>query len=267
MGGCLQMHSVMKKVLSVTMGAALLGASAASLAEDELAVDINEGKNIFMNGKGDVPACQSCHGPQGMGNDSMGTPRLAGQVFAFVVKQLEDFATDKRQDTTMYVMNANAKGLSPQDRKNVAAYVNSLTTQGDKLSNLQELKTNGSDVGTTYIGKSIINYGIPAKGVPACRSCHGYNGRGVGPVYPKIGEQKYVYLVNQLKKWRDGSRANDPMSQMQHVAQKMSDEDIYNAASFLAGAEPLSVGNTRMPAEEKPFGHGGLTVTPGSSGH
>jgi cytochrome c553 len=61
-----------------------------------------------------------------------------------------------------------------------------------------------------------------------------------------------VYLVNQLKKWRDGSRANDPMAQMQKVARQLTDEDIINLASFLTNASPLSLGNTRTP-EQHPF--------------
>jgi cytochrome c553 len=190
-----------------------------------------------------------------MGDDAMGTPRLAGQVYQFVVKQLEDFATDKRQDTTMFVMNANAKGLTPQDRIDVSAYVNSLPMASGKLSNLTELSSSGTEVGETHLGKAIVNYGLLDKGVPACASCHGYNGRGTEPVYPRIGQQKYTYLVNQLKKWRDGSRANDPMGQMQAVARKMSDDDIHNAAAYLAGASPLTMGNTRVPTEHKPYDH------------
>lgn len=242
------------KMLSTAVGAvALLGASSVFAAG--ITANLENGKNIFNNGKGDVPACNSCHGPQGMGDDNTGAPRLAGQVFQFVVKQLEDFATDKRQDTTMYVMNANAKGLSSQDRIDVAAYVNSMPTVEAEFSKLGDLKASGTAVGETYLGKILVNYGVPERGIPACKSCHDYNGRGVDPVYPRIGGQKYVYLVNQLKKWRDGSRANDPLAQMQKVAQKLSDEDINNAAAFLTSAPPTTMGNSRVPSEHLPFRH------------
>lgn len=241
------------KMLSTAVGAvALLGASSVFAG---ITANLENGKNIFNNGKGDVPACNSCHGPQGMGDDNTGAPRLAGQVFQFVVKQLEDFATDKRQDTTMYVMNANAKGLNSQDRIDVAAYVNSLPTVEAEFSKLGDLKANGTTVGETYLGKILVNYGVPERGIPACKSCHDYNGRGVDPVYPRIGGQKYVYLVNQLKKWRDGSRANDPLAQMQKVAQKLSDEDINNVAAFLTTAPPTTMGNSRVPSEHLPFRH------------
>jgi cytochrome c553 len=56
-------------------------------------------------------------------------------------------------------------------------------------------------------------------------------------------------LTNQLKKWRDGSRANDPMSQMQNVAKKLTDDDIYNVATFLTSAPETTVGNARVPEQ------------------
>jgi cytochrome c553 len=180
----------------------------------------------------------------------MGTPRLAGQGFNFLVKQLEDFASDKRKDTTMFIMNTNAKGLSPEDRRNVAAFVASLEGP-NKGSDLAAVKELGSvPVGVRYLGKSIVQYGAPDRKIPACRSCHGYNGRGAFPVYPRLANQKYVYLVNQLKKWRDGSRANDPMEQMQNVAKHLSDEDIYNVATFMTTAEETTLGNSRVPEQK-----------------
>ena len=150
----------------------------------------------------------------------------------------------------MFIMNNNAKGLSPQDRKDVAAYAASLG--GPKVgSDMTAVKELGSvPVGVRYLGKDLAQYGSEERGIPACHSCHGYNGRGAFPVYPRLSNQKYVYLVNQLKKWRDGSRANDPMAQMQSVAKKLTDEDIYNVATFLTSAEETTIGNNRVPEQK-----------------
>jgi len=239
---------------SMVFGAAAMMAGPIAGSAEISKGDLENGKKIFTEGKGAVPACTSCHGEDGMGNDMMGTPRLAGQVSQFLVKQLEDFANDKRMDTTMYVMNANAKAMSLQDRVDVAIYVNSLPADGN-YSNLDELKANGTQVGLPYLGKIVVNFGIEEKGVPACKSCHGFNGRGVDPLFPKLNKQKYVYLVNQLKKWRDGSRANDPMSQMQIVARNLSDADINNAAAYLAAAPETTMGNTRTPEMHMPMAY------------
>lgn len=237
-------------IIRASVAASLFVATAA-LASGGPQGDTENGKNIFMNGKGDtVPACTSCHGENGLGNDAMGTPRLAGQGYAFIVKQLKDFATDKREDTTMYIMNANAKGLTEAEMRDLAAYVNGLDKDPASSASDMALMTDMEiPVGVRYLGKGLAQHGAPDRGIPACHSCHGFNGRGAAPLYPVIGGQRYPYLISQLKKWRDGSRANDPMSQMQIVARKMTDEDIHNVATFLTSAPNTTMGNDRVPGE------------------
>jgi len=92
------MRTYLKKLGSVSI-VAMAMVTATAFAEGHHKVtgaDYASGKNIFENGKGDVPACKSCHGAKGLGNDSLGTPRLAGQLYAYVYKQLDDFANDRR---------------------------------------------------------------------------------------------------------------------------------------------------------------------------
>ena len=239
----------MRFITKLSVVVAALFVTSTAFASGPNMGNLENGKNIFMKGKGDVPACTSCHGEDAMGSDAMGTPRLAGQGYPFLVKQLEDFATDKRMDTTMFIMNVNAKGLSAEDRRDVATYANSLSADNSAPSDMKEVAELGNTVGVRYLGKSIVTFGDPARGITSCYSCHGFNGRGAAPVYPMIGGQKYVYLVNQLKKWRDGSRANDPMGQMQAVAKRLTDDDIHNAATFLTSAPRTTMGNTRVPGQ------------------
>lgn len=223
---------------------AMLAFSGASFAEEgAVTANVTNGKNIFENGKTDtgVPACATCHGDKAMGIDAMGTPRLANIGYVYIVKQLTNFAEDKRKDLTLDQMNGIAKGLSVQDRRDLAAYENSFP-RDPELSDLKDLKANGTVVGEPYKGQILVRYGIEGKS-SACQSCHGFNGRGSDPVYPKIGQQKYVYLINQLTHLRDGSRANDPMGQMQAIARTLSDEDIHNAAAFLSQAADSTIGD------------------------
>ncbi len=222
--------------------------------------DYSNGKSIFESGKGNVPACNSCHGSDGLGDDNLGTPRVAGQIYQFLYKQLDDYANDLRQDTVMYVMNANAKGLEPNDRRDVSAYMNSLgkVDTGKQLrvasggSDMAALKEMGVELGQSHIGKVMVLYGVPERGIPSCYACHGYNGRGVEPMYPKINEQKFGFLVQQLKNFRDGSRDNDPMSQMRNVAKNMTDEDILNVSTYLTQAPRTTMGSSRVPLEMLP---------------
>lgn len=220
------------------------------------------GKKIFMNGNPDkgVTPCQSCHMDKAQGNDAMGTPRLAGQGTAYIIKQLTDIATGKRVPASSLgaAMVPIAQGLSAQDRRDVAEYVHNI--RYEELSDLKALKASGQQIGVSYKGQMLVQYGgpsDPADGkfnkVSACVTCHQYNGRGAAPIFPMIGRQRYVYLVSQLKAWRDGTRTNDPVvgnvGIMRAIAQKLTDEDIVDVATFLATAPQTTNGNHRVPSQ------------------
>ncbi|MDQ6953568.1 MAG: c-type cytochrome [Mariprofundaceae bacterium] len=218
----------------------------------------DKGRVIFESGVGDnVPACAGCHGTGGLGADDMGTPRLAYQVQKYIWKQLEDFASDKRMDNTMYQMNDIAKALSEEQRRDVAAYVHTLRTPF-LGSDLNQMIADGDKVGVGYKGQILVEYGIPSRGIPACMSCHGFHGRSAGNLFPAIGGQRYVYLKHELEAFRaghdtpssedDASRDNDPMAIMRNVAFRLTDEDIANVATFLTATKATTIGNPGAPA-------------------
>jgi cytochrome c553 len=68
-----------------------------------------------------------------------------------------------------------------------------------------------------------------------CASCHGPGGDSVSPAFPKIAGQRAEYLENQLKAFRDHTRA-DPMAQafMWGMTSQLSDSAIKNLAAFYA---------------------------------
>lgn len=205
------------------------------------AADIENGKKIFMEGKDAAVACMTCHGPEGQGMEAMGAPRLANLGSAYIIKQLTDLAEGRRTpDGPGAVMPLFASQLTPEDRKAVAAYVNSITTEPE-LSDLNDIKSGGQAIGEKYKGQVIAKYGVKEK-VSACQTCHGFNGRGAAPMFPAIGQQKFTYLVNQLHNWRDGSRANDPYGMMRAVAKKLTDEDILDVANYLSTAPRTTAG-------------------------
>lgn len=229
------------KIIAVTV---LLSGTAAASGAGKVSASTANGKTIFTQGKGDVPACASCHGENALGVDAMGSPRLANIGYVYIVKQLTDLAADKRTPSGLgAVMNGFAKALSEQDRRDVAAYLDTLPRKNEP-SDLKALKAEGQVVGQSHLGKILAHSGVNGK-VASCYSCHGFNGRGADPMFPMIGGQKYVYLVNQLKSWRDGSRKNDPVVGgnpiMQTVAKTLTDDDIYNVAAYLTSAPPVNV--------------------------
>ena len=83
------------------------------------------GKAIFTGGipAKNIPPCASCHGPQGQGNATF--PRLANQHVDYVIKQLLVFQrTDERPKGA--IMKTIVHDLSPEDVRDVAAYVQTL---------------------------------------------------------------------------------------------------------------------------------------------
>lgn len=222
----------------------MLAVSALTLGTADAAVpNISGGETIFNEGKGDAAACQGCHGEKAFGNDAMGAPRLANIGQGYIVKQLEDFAADRRTpDGAGAAMNGFAKALSDQDRLDVAGFLDTLEYEMDS-SDLKSLAADGTKIGKPDLGKLIVTQGIKGK-VPACQDCHGFNGRA--PRFPAINQQKYVYLVNQLTSWRSGARANDPtvdkVGIMRRIAKNLSDDDINNIAAFLSTSPRVSPG-------------------------
>jgi cytochrome c553 len=74
-----------------------------------------------------------------------------------------------------------------------------------------------------------------------CAACHGANGVSVGDAIPNLAGQKSVYLENQLKALKDGSRKNPIMGA---IAAQLSADDIANVAAFFA-AQPGAAGTAK----------------------
>lgn len=67
--------------------------------------------------------CISCHGKGGEGKASQKAPFIGGQFDWYIEKQLVDMKSGERSNPAMATI---LKGLSPQDIKDVAAYVSML---------------------------------------------------------------------------------------------------------------------------------------------
>lgn len=78
------------------------------------------GKEIFHNGIPDrnVPVCAGCHGEHAEGQEAF--PRLAGQHFDYLYRQLRDFRSQLRVNETMH---ANVMNLSDEDAAAVSEYL------------------------------------------------------------------------------------------------------------------------------------------------
>lgn len=79
-------------------------------------------------------ACASCHGQAGQG--SAGIPRLAGQHAAYLLNQLQSFASGVRRNDTQGQMQAISRRLSANEKQILADFLSRLqaSTQAGKPS-------------------------------------------------------------------------------------------------------------------------------------
>ncbi len=88
------------------------------------------GRAIFENGvpQDNVAACAACHGPDATGRAEI--PRLAGQLYPYVVKALTNWPKERGQNPairgTSFIMLPVAHSLNRRQVEAVAAYVSSL---------------------------------------------------------------------------------------------------------------------------------------------
>jgi len=177
--------------------------------------------------------CSACHGQNG--NSSMAQyPTIAGQNAAYLAGQLKHFKDNTRINSAG-VMMGMAQTLDDQGMGDVAAYFAAQTPAGLE-----------GDPSYWQAGKKLYRGGDPARGIPACMACHGPSGRGnPGAGYPALRAQHAEYIVKQLGDYAGGKRystnakgdsSGGPNAViMGTIAQRLSQEDMRNLASYVQG--------------------------------
>ena len=175
--------------------------------------DMNSLNESVIRGGMRVRLCQYCHGKDGnsVKND---IPNLAQQNPIYLLTQFEYFRTDKRKNK---VMNRLAKGLTEEERVNIALYFAG-----------QEVKVDMSSVNTnsgTYKRGAELYKGI-------CVNCHGKKGIGERSL-PRIAGQKYNFLTKTLDAYKNKKDVR-PDSPMVAVSAGLNENDIKAIATFVS---------------------------------
>jgi cytochrome c553 len=203
------------KLLAPLMLAAVLAAPALA-AQDAKAPakpDLAQGEAKY------TAVCAACHGADG--NSAIAAnPKLSQQHPDYLVKQLQEFKSGKRNSA---VMKGFAAVLSDEDMKNISAWLAS-----------QKAKPGfAKDKDLVALGERIYRGGIPDRQIAACAGCHSPNGAGIPAQYPRLSGQHADYTSAQLVSFRDGVRKNSV--QMNQVAAKMNDREIKAVSDYIAG--------------------------------
>jgi cytochrome c553 len=163
--------------------------------------------------------CVACHAADG--NSTIAeNPKLAQQHPEYLVKQLQEFKSGKRDNA---VMKGFASALSDEDMRNIAFWLATQKAAPGFAQNKDTIRQ----------GERIYRGGIADRQIAACAGCHSPNGAGIPAQYPRIAGQHAGYTETQLKAFRDGTRHNN--AQMTGVAAKMNDREIKAVADYVAG--------------------------------
>ena len=182
----------------------------------------------LLNAQGDPAAgqaksalCATCHGVDGNSDLSV-NPKIAGQNYNYIVKQLQDYKSGARANATMSAMVA---ALSEQDMMDIAAWFSS-----------QEVILLGANVETLELGERIYRAGVKELSVAACSACHSPTGGGNGPAgFPSLSGQHPEYTLMQLKAFRAGERQNDSSAMMRSVVERLTDAELSALANYVSG--------------------------------
>jgi len=168
-----------------------------------------------------VRNCTWCHGGSAQGYTP--APRLAGQRYQYLERQLTDFHSHARDNpfSKQYMWGA-AANLSEQSVRDLATYFSTLPPQA--------ANDGFSEFAAT--GRTIYQEGMPDYNIVACVVCHGPNAEGVGQI-PRLGGLAYSYLKRRLEQWSEGYHvaAGPPMPD---ISSKLSPDQIKALASYLS---------------------------------
>jgi cytochrome c553 len=164
--------------------------------------------------------CVACHGERGIAADPQ-NPNLAGQSAVAIYKQLHDYKSGSRVHE---VMSGIVKGLDDQQIVEVAAHFASGTRR--------VLDPTTAEVIDPDIVR-LVERGDPARSLPACNACHGFNAGGPLET-PTLSHQNREYLARQLRAFKSDARRNDIYTRMRSVAAKLTDREIDKLANFYA---------------------------------
>jgi cytochrome c553 len=192
-------------------------ALAASTAQQEFSAavrsvpDVKHGEALF------TANCVICHGRSGGGETDGSVPRIAGQHFRVLVRQLVDFRHARRWDIRMESYADTHRLKTGQDIADVAAYA----------SLLDPRTPTGAGPGTA-VARGAALYRSQ------CQSCHGADGEGDPKnQVPRLAGQHYEYVLRQMYDAVDGRRPNFPDSHVMRLA-RFDRAELLGLADFIS---------------------------------
>jgi cytochrome c553 len=185
--------------------------------------DANRGAHLYAQ-------CVACHGVDGNGDTNGSTPRIAGQHYRVIAKQLVDFRNGKRWDFRMQPVADSHRLGGPDDIASVAVHVAGLSRQGDRGVGSGEFVEQGRQIFSAQ-----------------CAGCHGRDAEGdPSRGTPALAGQHYAYLMRQMYDTVDGRRLTLPRIHSRKIA-PLSFEQVRAVSDYLSRISPGAPGPRSAP--------------------
>jgi cytochrome c553 len=251
---------------------ALAGCSAAAETNPDPFTATGELVALSGGDAGASNACFTCHGLDGAGNGA-GAPRLAGLGLGYLNRQMEDYASGRRQHPEMHYIAAR---LDAGERQAVSAYYAAMRfaansppphpfasslSKGSPSSSARAEEDKGlrraQPERDRVTAARLYVEGDPARQLPACATCHGASGEGVGQGNPPLAGQSAAYLAAQLHAWRLGRRRGDAGNLMLAISRRLTPAEIRSVSAHAASlgpaaSRPVSPGASREARRDDP---------------
>jgi cytochrome c553 len=175
--------------------------------------NLERGAEIFQK-------CVPCHGSAGTGTVDGNVPRIAGQHFRVIARQLVDYRHNMRLDIRMEHYTNRHIIADAQAIADVAAYVSQMAPQQP------------ADVGGGNLLES-----VEGPYAARCGACHGGAGEGNDVnVVPRIAGQHREYLLRQMYNAIDGRRPNFSPAHI-HIFAQLDPDQLKALADILSRSE------------------------------
>ncbi|WOH38404.1 cytochrome c oxidase subunit II [Thalassotalea fonticola] len=189
-------------------------------------------KGDVVAGKKHYQACVACHGVEGLGNEAMNAPKLAGLSSWYSKRQLQYFKHNVRGSSSEDTFGAQMAAMSatlPDDKaiNDVSAYIQSLPNNKMK----QRTEADSSK------GKILYRN---------CSFCHGNNGEGNYALNaPRLAGQHDWYLKRQLLNFKNdirGKHEGDLYGKQMVLMSRLlqNDDAIEQVLAYINQLQPIN---------------------------
>ena len=219
-----------------TAAAPAASAPAAPAATPAAAAPAAGGAGDVAAGKALFATCSACHGANGEGAGIF--PKLAGLSADKAADLLKKYRAGETVGANTAMMAPNAKALTDANITDLSAFIASLGGGGAAAPAAAGAAAPvAQGKGDAAAGKTLY---------ATCAACHGANAEGQG-MFPKLANLGADKIVDLLKKYRAGETVGANTAMMAPNAKALSDADIENLATYIAG-----IGGAAAPAAGAP---------------